>query len=307
MKYTYVVRLLVLYSLIFSCSFGAKFAEAQQIDLTIAPPSIELLIKPGAQVRVPFTISNRSDEVSVAPSIKTFTHAGDGKSVEYGSAEGLPIKASFYEGTNGSVSNITLKKGESKKIFVDLVVPGSTSESDYYLAFIAETQPERIDKQYSVRVKAQIAAPILVTVSQSGITEAKGTIDIFEVSRQIYDSFDSVPVKLHLQNLGKNVVYAGGAITIRGPLGEKVVYPLENHNILSHSNRSMVSKLAQGENAAVLKGFFIGRYTVSADVALGDGAVQVSRSTSFFAFPFKIIFVAVLGSVVGLIILRKRR
>lgn len=307
MKYRRVALLLVLHSFILICSIGVKPVQAQQIDLTLAPSSIELLIKPGAQVKVPFTLSNRSDEVSFSPSIKTFRLAGDGKSVEYGSAEGLPIKTSFYDETSNLVSGLTLKKGESKKIFMDLVVPKSTSEGDYYLAFIAETQPERIDKQYSIRVKAQIAAPLLITISRSGTTEAKGTIDIFEVSRKVYDSFDSIPVKLHLQNLGKNVVYAGGTITVRGPLGEKAVYSLENHNILSHSGRDMVSKLAQGDYATVLKGFFIGRYTVSANVTLGDGAVQLSRSTSFFAFPFKIIFVAVLSAVVGLIIIRKRR
>ena len=95
MKYTHVALLLVLHSLILTCSIGVRPVLAQQIDLTIAPPSIELLIKPGAQVRVPFTISNRSDEVSLAPSIRTFRLAGDGKSMEYGSAEGLPIKTSF--------------------------------------------------------------------------------------------------------------------------------------------------------------------------------------------------------------------
>jgi hypothetical protein len=281
--------------------------EAQRVDLAVAPPNIELLIKPGVRMRVPFTITNRSDEVSLIPLIKTFAILGDGKSVEYGSAEGLPIKASFYDEKSELIKSITIKNGEVKKIFVDLNVPSSISERDYSLAFIVETQPELLDKQYSARIKTQIASSILVTITKSGKTQAKGTIDVFKVARNIVDSFDSVPITLHVINQGKNVVYAGGAITVRGSLGEKVIYPLESHNILSHSGRLMVTKLSKDEFSIVLKGFFIGRYSVSAAVTLADDTVQLSRSTKFFAFPFKIISVAILGSLIGLILLRNKR
>ncbi len=297
---------LALCCLLFIFYSGPKFAEAQQIDLTVLPPTMELLIKPGAQVQIPFTITNRSDVVSLVPLIKTFTILNDEKSVEYGSAEGLPIKMSFNDERSEPANGLTLNKGETKKLFLNLVVPSSTPEGDYYLAFLVETQPEYLDKQYSARIKTQVAAPLLVTVSQTGKTQAKGTIDIFEIGGNMFDSFDSIPVKLRVLNQGRNVVRAGGTITIRGSFGEKAVYPLYGRNILANSGRAMNSKLSQGEYAAVLKGFFIGRYSVTASVILADGTVQLNRSIHFFAFPFKIVALAVLGSVVGLLLLRRK-
>jgi len=283
------------------------YVNAQQIDLAVVPPTLEVLIKPDTRVLIQYTITNRADSIGLKPLIKTFSIAKKLEYVEYESVEKLPIKLSLVDENSETVDAFTIAKGGTKKIFLLLDVPSTATEGDYNLSFMVETQPEFLDKQYSARIKSQVASPLLVTVTKTGKTQVRGAISVFEISGKLFDSFDPIPVTLRLKNRGKNVLNAGGALTVRGSLGESAIYPVKNQNVLSNSEKLLTTKLAEGDRTAIFKGFFIGRYGVSASVVLADGTVQLNRSTSFFAFPFKIILFGVLGSFVGIMLLRKRR
>jgi len=280
---------------------------AQQIDLTVTPPTLEVLIKPDMQALLPYTVINRGDSVGLRPLIRTFSISKQREYVEYGSVEKVPIKLSFIDENSETIDAFVLAKGSSKKIFLLLDVPSAAAEGDYSLSFMVETQPELLDKQYSARIKSQVASPLLITITKTGKTQIKGAISIFEIAGSLFDSFDPIPVTLRLKNEGKNSLNAGGAVTVRGSFGESATYPLQNQNVLSNSEKLMTTKRAEGDRTAILKGFFIGRYGVSASVVLADGTVQLNRSTRFFAFPFKIVLFGVLTSFVGIMLLRKRR
>ncbi len=281
--------------------------NAQQIDLAISPSALVVLVKPDTQVLIPYTVTNRADSIGIRPLIKTYSVEKQGESVVYGSVEKLPIKTSFVDESSEKVDAFTLNKGTTKKIFLLMEVPSNASEGDYHLSFIAETQPEFLDKQYSAKIKSRIASPLLVTVTKTGKTQVKGAITVFEIAGNIFDSFDPIPMTLRVKNQGKNAVNVDGTLTIRGSFGEKATYTLQNRNVLANSEKLMTTKLKEGGSTATLKGFFMGRYGVSASVVLADGTVQINKSTSFFAFPFKIISFAVLGAFVGIMILRKKR
>lgn len=307
MKFLRIYILIAL--LILSCgAFKAPpYANAQQIDLAVSPPTSEVLIKPGAEVLIPYAITNRADSVGLKPLVKTFLIKKQGESVEYGSVEKVPLNISFVDENSETIEAVVVDKVSTKKIFLKLYVPTATQEGEYYLAVLLETQPEFLDKQYSTRIKSQIASPLLVIVTKTGKMQVKGSISAFEVGGKIFDSFDSIPMTLRVKNQGKNVVNAVGSITVRGSFGESAIYQMQNRNIRAKSESSMNSKSAGGDTALILKGFYIGRYGVSASVVLADGTVQLNKSSSFFAIPFKIILFLVLGSFVGIIVLRKRR
>lgn len=279
---------------------GFTSVNAQQIDITVMPPNTELLIKPGAQVRIPYMITNRADNISLRPLIQTFSISNEGKTIMQGPIKDGPFQFVFLENETTIMDGFSLSKGSSKKVLLSVTVASETKEGDYYVAFIIESQPEYLDKQYSVRIKAQIASPLLITVTKTGKTQVKGTISDFKVAGRFFDSFDPIPISLKVRNDGKNVVHADGTITVRGFFGEKATYPIRGSNILTNSERRLETKLSQENYSAVLKGFFIGKYNVTTSVLLSDGTVQLNESTNFYSFPLKIILLAALGSVLGL-------
>lgn len=293
--------------LIVMCAvFSPLLVNAQQIDLTVIPPVLEVLIKPDTQILIPYTVTNRADSIGLRPLIKTFSVVKRGEAVAYESIKKLPIKATFIDESSETVDAFTLAKGSAKKIFLQLGIPSSAPEGDYQLSFMVETQPESLDRQYGARIRSQVASPLLITVTKTGKTQVVGAISAFEIAGNIFDSFDAIPITLRVQNKGRNVLNAGGTLNVRGSFGESASYPLQNRNILAGSERLMITKLAESDSTLVLKGFFMGRYGISASVTLADGTVQLNKSTSFFAFPFKIILLAVLGSFIVLMLLRKR-
>lgn len=288
--------------------FGApSLVHAQQIDLAVAPPAVELLVKPDTQVVIPYTITNRADSIDIKPMIKVFSIVKLGESVVYESIEKLPIKASFVDENSEIIETTTLTKGGVKKIFLQLDVSSAAAEEDYQLSFMVETQPESLDIQYGAKIRSQVASPLLIIVTKTGKTQVKGEISSFRIAGNLFDSFDPISTILKVRNKGKNVLNAGGTLNIRGSLGESASYQLRSQNILAGTERLMATKLAENDSTLILKGFFIGRYGVSASVTLADGTVQINKSTSFFAFPFKIILFAVLGSFIVLTLLRKKR
>ena len=307
MTFLKVFTSFVLLTFAYISSGASPSAYAQQIDLTMTPPTLEVLIKPDTQLSIPYTITNRADNIGLRPMIKIFSIVKQGESVEYGSVEKLPIKFSFADENSESINAFMVNKGGAKKIFLQVDVLENAPEGDYHLSFLVETQPEFLDKQFSSRIKSQIASPLLITVTKTGKTQVRGAISIFKIGGNLFDSFDPIPVTLLVKNKGKNVVNVGGGLTARGSFGESAVYPLQNQNILAGAEKLMTTQLAKDDSTLTLKGFFVGRYGVSASVMLADGTVQLNKSSSFFAFPFKIVAVAVLGSFVGIMVLRKRR
>lgn len=297
----------VLLSFVCASSEMSVSVNAQQIDLSVSPPKLEVLIKPDTQLSIPYTITNRADNIGLKPLIKTFFIVKQGESVEYGTVEKLPMKFSFADENSEALDSFVVNKGGIKKILLQVDVLESAPEGDYHLIFLVETQPEFLDKQFASRIKSQIASPLLITVTKTGKTQVRGAISAFEIGGKLFDSFDRIPITLRVKNRGKNVMNVGGAITVRGSFGESAIYPLQNHNILASSEKLMTTKFAEDDSALILKGFFMGRYGVSASVLLADGTVQLNKSSSFFAFPFKLIAIAVLGSFIGIMLLRKRR
>lgn len=302
-----IIKTAILFCFLYITLTHLPSVNAQQIDVTVMPPNIELMIKPGAQVRIPYTITNRADAISLRPLIQTFSISNEGKTIMQGSTKNLPFQFWFLEDKTAISDGFSLSKGSTKKVILSITVAPETKEGDYYVAFIVESQPEYLDKQYSVRIKAQIASPLLITVTKTGKTQIEGAISDFKVAGRFFDSFDSIPISLKVRNNGKNVIYADGTITVRGFFGEKAVYPIRGTNILTNSERQLSTKISQEDYSAVLKGFFIGKYNVTTSISLSDGTVQLNESTSFYSFPLKIILLALLGSVLGLKFLRHKR
>ncbi len=282
--------------------------QAKDVDLTIEPRAVGVLARPGSTVRIPLTVTNSSSSQYLKPIILRSQVSDDGLESESSALNTLPIQTSFYDGDARVERSIFLQKGKAKKVIYQLELSDRLSTGDYLLLAGYETQPDQLSTTYSVRAKLRVMTPILLTVSKSGVVDIRGEIRSFETKNQqyFYDSFDPIPLNLVIANTGKNALRASGKITVRNAFGQSAQYDLAERLILSKTS-GQLSLDQDGASGVTVKGFFVGKYTASAAIVITDGTVQLSRSTTFYSFPFKILFGGIFITISGLIVLRRRR
>lgn len=305
-------------------TFHLSEANAQQTTLSISPPQIEIVVKPGKSLLVAYNLQNLTDpniiKVLVLPIV-----AGDSRG-------GFKIKPEFEGPIRFSLDNsdIELEKPffmrskDSQQLLLRIRVPEGAPEGDYYYTFLAETQPPPISEGLTTsRAKATIGSNILITVTNSGQVEIKGRINFFDVvsksklklfgrTYKFFDSSDKIPLLVIAENYGKNLIKPEGTIILKGNFGERAEYEILPENILATSRRVLKATpsaiLNMDEpNSLVLSGFFIGNYKLSTSLSFGEGSSVVSASTRFTAIPFKFIVGLIIALLLGRHILRRLR
>lgn len=269
-----------------------KPALAQQITLSISPPIVETLIKPGKSILLGYTVENLGDPTTLEFKIRSFSPRGDFGEMKIDDELISPIRFSLDNSDIQLEKPFLIKQRESKQALVRIRVPEGTPEGDYYFVILATSYPvPAIGGTTSSLSKATIGSTLLMTVTQSGRVETKARIALFDIvpdniitlfgkKYKIVESATKVPINLVIQNLGKNLIKPNGEITLRNPLGEKTVIPITPQNILAESQRQM--------NISPLSGYFIGTYTVSARVTFGENSPQLFSNVTFVGFPTRL-------------------
>ncbi|KKQ25162.1 MAG: hypothetical protein US40_C0011G0047 [Candidatus Roizmanbacteria bacterium GW2011_GWC2_37_13] len=214
-----------------------------------------------------------------------------------------------------------LKTGDSQQLLLRIRLPEGAPAGDYYYTLLAETTPPNTTEGIgSARSRASIGSNILITVTDSGVVEVKPKIVLFSTigglafvrDLRIYDSFDKIPLVFMVENKGKNMIKPEGQISLKGNFGEETKYDIIPKNILSQSQRlieatpsSQLVTSHQQPVTLILSGFFIGLYRLSTQVTFGENSPTVFASTSFFAFPFKLIAGLVTVIVITILIIKK--
>ena len=326
-KFTLVLIVYTFFFIFFSWPINA-----QQVNLSIAPPHIEVIIKPGKSILVAYTLENLGDPVVIKPRVLPFV-AKDNKG-------NITIKDEFEGPVRFSLDNpdfqldqpFFLKTKASQQLLLKIRIPEGAPEGDYYYSFIAETQPfPATEGTTSSLAQARIGSNILITVTQTGDVDAKGRVAFFDVvphfklgkNINIFDSSDKIPIVLILENKGKNLIKPAGDIILTGNFGEKAKYDILPQNILAQSQRIVLASPSaelncdlpnnkQEENfcerplSLLLSGFFIGRYRLSADINFGESSgVNLFASASFIAVPFKFLLGLLVVIAVSIILIRR--
>lgn len=295
---------------------------AQQITLSIAPSLLEVIIKPGKSILVAYSLQNLSDPTIITARVLPFIPKGNNGNLEILKEFSGPIRFSLNNADIAIDKPFFMRSRDQQQLLLNIRVPEGATEGDYYYTLLAETQPPPgIEGTSSSQAKTTIGANILITVTSTGETDVKGKIVLFEIlprydinffgkRHRLFDSNDKIPLMFSIENTGKNLVKPQGTITLRGNFGERAEYDILPQNILAESQRIVTatpSATFDKPASLVLSGFFIGAYSLSANVDFGEGSPRLFASSSFVALPIKFTIVLIAGIFITILIVKKIR
>ena len=315
-----ILLLTIPYSLATSHSF------AQQVSLSISPPLLEVFIKPGKSIMVAYSLENSGDPTIIEAEVVSFEPKDNLGQISLKSTLEGPVRFYLDNADLQLNQSFFLKTGEKQQLLLRIRVPDGAPEGDYYYSLLAKTvPPPTLEGVASSRAKATIASNILITVTESGIVEVKPKIAIFEIlSRfklnlfgkvvKIFDSFDKVPLMLIVENKGNNLIKPEGKISLRGNFGETSTHEIIPKNILAQSQRLIEAHGGQatpsasindGNSSLIFNGFFVGLYNLSTNITFGENSPTIFASSSFFAFPFKLLFGFIIVVTLTIYVIKK--
>lgn len=281
-----------------------KATIAQTYSLSIWPPLVEITIQPGKSVTQIYTITNSGDEQTLIAKVLPFE-----PSDSVGNINILPLPV-LLSPLSFSLQNqnvllgkpFLLKSGQSKDIVLKITVPLKNSERDYYASLIFETNPEGKIGLSQSQTAAKIAANLLITVSKTETPPKRAQILEFSTPK-IIDSFDKVPFKLRIENLGQAFFKPFGEISIEGIFNQKGIIKIQPENILAQYSRTLTVP-SWGQN------FLLGPFQAKLEFSLeppesnqASSGAKLSAQTTFIALPYK----AILALIIILVILQTIR
>lgn len=290
---------------------------AQQVSLSISPPIIDAVMKPGKSIMVAYNVKNSGDPVIVNTKVVSFEARDNFGNVRLKDEAVGPVRFSLDNAHLQLGEPFFLDTGATQQLLLRMRLPENVPNADHYYSLLVQTtSPTTVEGITSSRARATIGSNILITVTDSGVIDIKPRVTIFETlskfkinlfgkSIKIFDSLDKVPVVLYVENNGSNKIVPGGKISLHGAFGQSADYEILPKNILSSSQRlleatpsaDITNDDSQTPTSLTLKGLFIGKYNLSANINFGENSPTVFGSTVFFGFPFKI-----LGGVILIII-----
>jgi hypothetical protein len=314
--------LLFFYLFIFLFIYSGN-ANAQQVSLSISPPLLELFIKPGKSIMFAYKLDNLGDPTFINLKILPFEAKDNLGNIRIKPEFEGPVRFSLDNSDLRLEQPFFLKTNGSQQILLRIRIPENITDGDYYYSLLAETTPPTASEGiYSARVKATIGSNILITISNSGNIDIKPRMVLFSTrGGSIFDSSDKIPLVFIVENKGKNMIKPEGQIILKGNFGETAKYDIISKNILAESQRLLeatpsaqincdgnrTGQACLAPKSLLLSGFFIGKYNLSTQINFGENSLTIFGSTTFYAFPFKMMGGILIAVFIMVIIVRKNK
>lgn len=302
--YNLTSHTLILFIYIFIYSFiNSNSVQAQQVTLSLDPPIVQTKIKPGKSILVAYTVENTGDPTNLQFLIRPFIPIGQQGSLTINNQLEGPIQFNLENADVVLEKPFFFASKERKQAVIRIHVPLGIPDGDYYYMILAETVPAfSVGGQSTGIVSVSVGSPLLVTITESGVTEVKATIaeysfepdyilTIGNKTVRIIDNSKDVPITCSIRNMGKNLIQPNGTITHRigGKKNEFVIVP---QNILSNSQRIIKvvqDEIAKTDSTLVLRHLSIGTHSVSTQISFGDNSTVQFKELSFLALPIRLI------------------
>lgn len=221
-------------------------ASAQSVSLSISPPLLEAMIKPGKSIVQPYEIVNESGtDLYLRPIIVPFEPSDlNGNILLDPKFLNSYIPKFFSLANNNFQLNQTfrLSAGEKGQLLLRITIPDDEAETDHYFTFIIEQSPEGefLGRQNGGSNLIKIGSNILLTISSTGLPKKQAVVAKFAALPKIADLFfDKIKFSLLVQNTGRTFLKPVGQIDIYNRLTKKKVetLALQPDNVLANSAR----------------------------------------------------------------------
>jgi hypothetical protein len=291
-----ISNLFVIWNLLFV--IFSRPATAQTFDLSISPPLLEVMIKPGKTITQAYQLTNSGPSTEVTPTIVLFTPSDEKGHILISDKtyQLTPVNFSLQNSGIEIGKPFTISTNQTIQLVLKVSIPPQAEENDYYFSFLLSTKPSKISQNTSVSQAGIIGTNLLVTITKDGQPISKGEIAKFEIRNlkfEIMDSLETPDFRLLLRNTGKNYWKPFGEITIQGPMGQKWNQEILPENILTNSLR----QVQVSTPSASKPGFIFGKFTAKVQFNLDEekqGTLLTSQIT-FVAIPYKALSILIWG------------
>ena len=294
---------------------------AQQVNLSLDPPIVQAKIKPGKAIIIAYTVENMGDPTNLQFLIRPFSPVGQLGSLSVSQQLDGPVQFNLENADLVLEKPFFFPSKEKKQAVVRIHVPPGVPDGDYYYLVMAETVPAFSVAGSSTGVaSASIGSPLLVSITDSGVTEIKATIAEFSFKPdytltvgnntvRIVDNAKELPIVLSIRNMGKNLIQPQGTIVDQNG-SVKNTYQIIPQNILSNSQR--ILKVFTDENegqtnsTVVIPHLTIGSHRITATVLFGDNSEVQSKALIFLALPIRMMSIMVGALIIVLFLFLAR-
>ncbi|OIO12945.1 hypothetical protein COV53_04760 [Candidatus Gottesmanbacteria bacterium CG11_big_fil_rev_8_21_14_0_20_37_11] len=284
---------------------STKGAIAQTMSLSISPPLLEVIIKPGKSITQVYKVVNSGDPIILTPKLVELDENGIKSNPDFKRDEWISL-------INQDVSFDTpllLNTGAEKQYILRVNPPKDLEEKDYYRILLFSSTPNPPANISQSAIRQNIGSILLISVTSTGMLNRSAQITKFDLPK-ILDSFDALNAIIEIKNTGASFFRPIGQINLTGPIG-KASFDIAPNILLSGQKRILFEKNLTPfslENKTLnLPGFFLGKYQLEVKFTLDEGNIVVSGSKVFYALPWKIACVILLVLVMTILIIKKRR
>ena len=277
---------LALFVLILLPSVMAQLPSSSR-GLEISPPlKDDLRVDPGKTVEHKVKVTNKSTaDINIKVRVNEFTAAGEGGQVALKEDSALASWVTF------TPESFALKGGETKEVTLSINPPANaagTYSGSVVFSVVGDTTPG------AAAVSQEVASLFLVTVN--GPTNEGAMIQ--KISAPQFVEFGPVPVMIEFKNTGNVYVKPYGLITVTDMFGRTVKnVVVKGQNILPNAARVVTENIDTK--------FLVGQYKTTAILYYGAKNQSLTATTTFWAFPVRIVAIAAVV-LVGLYLIRRR-
>lgn len=286
---------------------SARYASAQTFSLSIAPPLLEVIVKPGKSITQAYKLQNLGDDTQIWTNIAPFTPTEDGKvKLDLNHTADSVLHTpflnwfSFQNADRDLPGSFRLPPGETQELILEIQVPEDAPGADYYAALTFQVKPgKNLAGPNLTKASGIITSNILLTVSKTGSLSRMGEISEFKVKKSfclfnhcfpLFDSSDQINFNLKVDNQDRTLFRPEGEIKIYDIFDKEVgsinVLP---QNILAHSTRRVLCQKDEKPTECQLHSkFLVGKFKAQADLKISETDKILQAQAYFFVFPWKL-------------------
>jgi hypothetical protein len=266
------------------CFLVSTPVRAQSLSLSIAPPLLEVLIKPGKTITQVYKLANHGEGTIVTPLVKELDTDGIVLNNTFTRENWIEIlnKDIFFD------KPFFLKAGEERQIVLKVSPPKDLPEKDYYRVLLFATSPALPAESSQSQISQNIGSILLLNITSTGMKTKSAQIINIDLPTLV-DSFGPLTSNITVKNTGNTFFRPIGEITLTGMIG-RASFPIVPNIFLSGETRTLATSDAANKNrreTLYLPGFYLGKYNLSIFLTLDEGTIKISQTKTFYALPWK--------------------